>query len=335
MINIQKNIKLSDYSTLKIGGPAREFVSVKNENDLIEAVSYAKKSKMKFLVVGGGSNILFDDKGYGGLIIKMEKGDGEIKISESKKDLKAGESFGHNKAKYLNIWAGESLSSIVEFSKQKELSGLEWAIGIPGTIGGAVSGNAGAFGFSMEDFVESVSVFKVFRGDFPMPDKKTGYTNRECRFEYRSSRFKENQETIILSVKIKLFPGDKEEISEKIRENIKKREEKQPKGWFGSAGSFFKNPIVENKLILQKFESEKNIQCVDKRIPAGWLIEEAGLKGKKFGNILISEANANFIINEGKGTAEEIIIVAGIIKQKIRNKFGIQLKEEVRIVFDN
>ena len=329
MLNIKKKVKLSDHSTFKIGGPAKEFVEVRNERELLEAIDYAKKKKLKFFVLGGGSNILFDDKGFGGIIIKLKGNNKSIEIISEDDELEEGEEFGSPASIRIKCWAGESLSSLVNFARDNEITGLEWAAGIPGTIGGAVTGNAGAFGSSISDLVEGVRIFKVLDLPFPSKNKPVNYSVRKCGFGYRTSVFKNKNDCIILSVKLNLKKGRKDDAELRMREFVQKRMEKQPKNWYGCAGSFFKNPIVNNLGIIGQFENESKTKSVDSRVPAGWLIEQLGLKGEKIGNIMVSDVNANFLINTGEGTAEEVIIAAGIIKQKARMQFGIQLKEEV------
>lgn len=325
MLNIQKNIKLSEYSTFKIGGEAREFIEVKNEEETLEALDYVEKNKLRYFILGGGSNVLFDNKGFDGVVIRLTgKGDGMEVVTQKNDALEIVK---------VKCWGGELLSSLVNFAKNNNISGMEWAIGIPGTVGGAVSGNAGAFDGSMGDFIENVKVFKILNFPFPFFKKVSTYNNKKCNFSYRNSIFKNKDGLAILSVKLNLQKGKAEAIDLKMKKYAQKRGEKQPKGWNGSAGSFFKNPIVNNAEIFGKFEREKKMFWKNERIPAGWLIEEAGFKGKKFGNISVSDVNANFLINNGGGTMEEVLIVAGIIKQKVREKFGVELQEEVKIVY--
>lgn len=317
MLEIRKNVKLSEYSTFKIGGEAKEFVEVKNENDLNEALEYSRKNKTKFFILGGGSNIIFDDDGYEGLVIRMIPGDNGIEILNMEEGV-------------FKIWAGENLSSVVVFSKENNLTGFEWATGIPGTVGGAVRGNCGAFDGDMSGII-----FRINALDEKNNFKLEKFSNDECNFSYRGSIFKDNSSLIIVSAEIKLKKGKREEIENKMKGFTEKRKARQPKLQMGSVGSFFMNPVVENEDLRKKFEQETGSTCIDKKIPAGWLIEEAGFKGKKIGNIMISDTNANFIVNFGGATAKEAVIVASIIKQRIRNEFGIQLKEEVKFVFNN
>jgi len=156
------------------------------------------------------------------------------------------------------------------------------------------------------------------------------YDLRDCEFDYRNSIFKQNQNLIILSVKLKLQKGDQEESEKKVREIVLARKEKQPMG-FPSAGSFFRNPKTGDKNLIKQFETDTGQKARSGQIPAAWLIDEAGLKGKKIGGAMVSEKQANFIVNAGNATAENVVMLAAIIKTRVRNKFGIQLEEEVQM----
>lgn len=309
MLNIQENIELAYYTTFKIGGRARYFVEVGNKNELKEALEYALKNKLDFFVLGGGSNILISDKGFDGLIIKLGTKN-ELKIIENN---------------LIECFAGENLSSVVNFSRDNSLSGLEWAIGIPGTMGGAVRGNARAFGKDMATVIENVETFDISEMKIKIFD------DIQCGFNYEGSIFKKNKNLIILSAKIKLQVGDKEKIQKEIKEIIEKRISVQPQG-FSSAGSFFLNPVVTDEKLRQEFEKETGAKCKNDKVPAGWLIDQAGLRGKKIGGAAVSEKHANFIVNVGNATAEDVIMLASIIKQKVRTKFGVQLVEEVKLL---
>ena len=202
---------------------------------------------------------------------------------------------------------------------------MEWAAGIPGTVGGAVRGNAGAFSRTTGESVESVKVYDV------LEKKIKSYPFAECDFAYRDSFFKRSKNLIILSARFKFSSGNKEELENKIKEIISQRISKQPHG-MGSAGSFFMNPKVENEELIREFENQKKTQVRGGKLPAGWLIQEAGLKGKKIGGALISETHGDFIVNTGGATAEDVIILEGFVKQQIRDKYGVQLKSEVEHV---
>lgn len=311
MIEIQQNIPLAPYTTFKIGGPARFFCEVSSEEELVEALEYAKENNLDFFTLGGGSNILVSDDGFGGLVIKL------IRDSNNLIRLLA--------PSLIECWAGEGLAGAVGFCAESSLTGMEWAAGIPGTVGGAIRGNAGAFSGCMADNTEGIKAIEV--------DKKLKikvFKKTDCGFSYRNSIFKKCPNIIILSCVLKLKKGDKIRIENRIGEIIKKRAEKQPQG-VGSAGSFFQNPAVPQK-IIEEFEKETGVKCKDNKVPVGWLIDQVGLRGKKIGGVQVSPEHANFIVNVGNGKAQDVVILASLIKQKVRKQFVVQLKEEINYV---
>jgi len=307
MLNIQKNISLSKFTTFKIGGSAKFFVEVKNEDEIIETVRYAKENNLETFILSGGSNLLISDEGFSGLVIKVSNS--EIEFNENE----------------VICGAGVLLSRLVLESARNNLTGLEWAAGIPGMVGGAIVGNVGAFGGEIKDNLKEVKAL-----DFK-DNKVKIYKNNECGFGYRNSIFKENYGKIILiTAKFKLEKGDKNDSEEKIKEVVKKRKEKQPQ--YPSAGSFFKNPIVKNEKIIENFEKDTSFKIQNNKIPAGWFIESVNFKGKQVGGAQVSKKHANFIVNTGNATAEDVIMLSSLIKQKVRDKFGVQLKEEIKMV---
>ncbi|PIY95807.1 MAG: UDP-N-acetylenolpyruvoylglucosamine reductase, partial [Candidatus Kerfeldbacteria bacterium CG_4_10_14_0_8_um_filter_42_10] len=266
----------------------------------------AKELNLPFFILARGSNVLISDSGFRGLVI-------------------------HNKARQCRIEensiiadSGINLSQLANFAKDNSLTGIEFAAGIPGSLGGAIRGNAGAWGKQMKDFVIKVSAITeqgvlLERG------------NKECEFGYRESVFKHNSE-VILSAELKLQNGKKEEIAKEIDrvvgEKVKKQEFKLP-----SAGCVFKNPFVNfSESELKQKKIDPGVVRPGGKIPAAYLIEEAGLKGKRIGDAVVSDLHANFIVNTGNATAENVLILIGIIKQKIRTQFGIQLQEEIQYV---
>lgn len=305
-LNIQKNVPLAQYTTFKIGGPAKFFAEIKTKKDLTEAIEFARTNKLEIFVLSGGSNILVSDKGFDGLVIQMRNT--EIEINGQK----------------ISCGSGAKFSEIVLKSIRSSLSGLEWAIGVPGNIGGAVRGNAGCFGGEISQVVKEVEAFDMDKQEFRMLKKN------ECGFSYRSSIFKENKELVIFSVLLELELGEQKESRNKIRDIVLKRNAAQPK--YPSAGSFFKNPSIENDKLIERFENDTKSKAEDGIIPAAWLIEETGLKGKKIGGAQISEKHANFVINSGQATAEDVIILSSFIKQQVRDELGVQLQEEVQLI---
>ncbi len=304
-LEIKQNIPLAPFTTFKIGGPAKFFAEVKNAEELSEAIEYTRKNNLKFFVLGGGSNILVSDDGFDGLVICIK--DVKCEIRDTK----------------IECGAGTLLSQAVNLAKENSLTGLEWAVGIPGTIGGAITGNAAAYGSDISSAVESVKIIDISKKEI----KTVDFNNDDCNFGYRDSIFKQNNSRIILSCELVLEKGEKEDISKKMEEIRKQRNGKIPQGL--SAGSFFQNPETEKKWLIERFEKEKGVACRNNKVPAGWLIEEVGFLGKKVGGVNVSENHGNFIVNLGNGTAHDIVILSSLIKQKVRVELGVQLREEI------
>jgi len=305
---LKRNISLRKYSTFKIGGRASYFFEAKNKKNLIKALTWAKDSCLPVFILGGGSNILFSDKGFNGLVIK-------INISGIKKEKNI-----------VCAGAGVYLNKMVKFAKENNLSGLEWAAGIPGTIGGAVFGNAQAFNKRISDIVKSVEIVDLNSLEIKKISKN------KCGFKTKSSFFKKKKNSVIIGVCLKLKKGKKEEIQKKIREHQDYRKKKHPLE-FPSAGSVFINPEIKikSKKILKEFPEIKEF---NKKgfVHAGFLIEKCGLKGKKIGGAKISEKHGNFIVNYNNAKAKDVLDLIKIIKEKVKRKFQISLKEEIQIV---
>jgi len=306
MFKIQKNILLAPYTTFRIGGPAKYFSEASSTKEIKELCKWAEKENVPVLALGGGSNVLISDKGFNGLVIKIQNS--KFKIQNSK----------------IIADAGVPLAKIVAEAAGAGLSGLEWAIGIPGTIGGAINGNAGAFGRATSEAVEEVEAFDI------LEHSVKNFKKEDCRFGYRKSIFKRNPDLIILSAIIRLKNGSKEEMRKAIQKNARQKKESNPVGF--SAGCYFKNigweEIGIKKDLIAKFPELKKF--ADKpKISAGSLIENVGLKGKKIGGAVISEKHANFIINVGNAKAKDVINLANLVKEKVRKRYGFDLEDEV------
>jgi len=302
---IKKNVLLKNHTTIKIGGQAKYLFEAKTKEDLILAIKTAKKLKLPFFILGGGSKLLVADQGFKGLIIKVQ--------SSPKESLRF--PTGQAKSRTVYAEAGVSLASIVLEAKENSLTGLEWAIGIPGTIGGAVRGNTGAFGKSIGDLVKEVEVFDSKKQEIKTFEKK------DCNFGYRESIFKENSNLFVLSVKIRLKKRKKSEMEKEINEYLNYRKKIQPLN-FPSSGSIFKNPSP-SQVFLKKFGRASGFSAAE-------LIEKCKLKGKKIGNVKISEKHANFIVNLGNGKAKDVKKLINLAKKKVKEKFGVNLKEEIQ-----
>ncbi len=307
MLEIKENEILANHSTFRIGGAARYFVVAGSREELLEAKNFAKEKGLPFFILGGGSNILFSDEGYNGVVIQIK----DIKI----------------KANGLNMLAGAGVlfGQLIIRSIDCGLSGLEWGVGIPGTVGGAVTGNAGAYGHSMSEFVKSVEVLTE-SGEV----KK--YSNKDCEFVYRGSKFKnQDNHDIILEVEFSLEKGEKRKSGEAISDILKKRRGKLPA--HPSAGSIFKNIEIDElknkKDFLELIPAEK---IKGGKLATGFLIEDCGLKGKQIGGAKIAEEHANFIINTGDAKAGDVLELIEICKRKVGEKFSINLKEEIIVL---
>jgi UDP-N-acetylmuramate dehydrogenase len=303
---IIKNYPLAQLSTFKIGGNAEFFIEIREKDELMESIVWAGSEGLKISLIGGCSNVLISDKGVKGLLIKIAYKESRIE------------------GEFAAAGAGANLSSLVILSKDAGLAGLEWAVGIPGTVGGAVRGNAGAYGASMGVSVEEVEAFDKKSGKFMILKKE------DCGFKYRSSIFAENQDLIIWKIRLKLEIGDKKKIADKMLEIIEKRRKKIPTE--PSAGSVFKNLSADgleadNPELYESAITENSV--LGGMVPAAWVLEKSGLKGKRIGGAAVSEKHANFIINTGGATSEEVIMLISFIKQQIRTKYNLQLREEI------
>lgn len=305
---VQQNIRLSDYSTFQIGGLARYFFKAGSKEDLNKALNAAEKYELPFFILGGGSNILFPDQGYKGLIIKMCNRGLEVKD------------------KNLFAQAGVSLTEVLNEAKENSLTGLEWSVGIYGTLGGAIRGNAGSFGTSIADVVKKVEVFNT-------RDKEIKeFLNKDCQFEYRESIFKKNSNLVIMEAILQLKKGKKDLIERKINKNLVYKKEHQPLN-YPCAGSVFKNYQIKksDKDLLKNFSRLKEFIKAS-FIPAAVLIEEVGLKGKRIGDAKFSEKHANVIINLNRAKGEEVLRLIEMAKEKVKSFFGIELEEEIMII---
>ena len=290
--DIITNEKLSPYSTFQIGGPADFFYKLENPQDLIPLFQFAKKKKIPYFIMGGGSNVLFDDQGFRGLIIKIDNKN--ISLAPGPKN-----------SVFVTADAGVSIAALLDFSVKNNLSGLEKWVGLPGTVGGAVYGNAGCNGLETSEILTEAEV--VNEKNARIRKVKNNYFN----FKYRQSKLKTTKE-IVLSATFKLEKRtiSAEEQKKMMSEIRQSRIAKQPFG--SSTGSFFKNP--------------------SKIKPAGLLIEQAELKGKTIGKAQISTKHGNFLVNLGGATAQDVLKLARFARQTIKRKFGLTLKEEVQIL---
>ncbi len=307
-LKIQENIPLAQFTTFQIGGPARYFVDVATESDVRSTIQWAKERGERFLVLAGGSNVLIPDEGLNALIMHITEG-------TSRFDLDGGT---------LEADFGCNLLGLIRTAAEKGLGGWEKLAGIPGSVGGAVRGNAGAFGPEIKDFVVSVRALHADTGEVKE------FANAECDFSYRHSYFKDHPEWIITSVQISLSQTDVVKSKQSIDETIQEREKRHLQN-VQAAGSFFMNPVAPENIVAM-FEGEKGVKSREQRVPAGWLIEKAGMKGAKVGGAIASIQHPNYIVNTGGASAREVLELAQMIKREVKNQFGIELKEEAAIL---
>jgi UDP-N-acetylmuramate dehydrogenase len=292
---LKENIMLSDYSTMKVGGFAKYFFTAKNVDDLIRSVTIAKELGIKYRVIGGGSNIIFSSQIFDGLII-LNRSSNIIVIKEKHQII---------------VDSGLSLARLIMESANHELSGLEPLSGIPGTVGGAIYGNAGAFGVEISQFVVTVTLLnktgKIVR--CKIQDLKPSY-----RSTYLKNQRKSDKEVpIILSIKLQLRPGKKQEIINKISYYKKIRTDKQPYDK-PNCGSVFKNPgnSMEHS--------------------AGYILDKLNAKKIKVGDAQVSNKHANFVINNGNASVDDVVGVINIMKDVVREKTGMVLEEEIEYI---
>lgn len=351
-MKFQKNINLSDFTTIKLGGPAKEFVECKTNNEIIEALKYAKENNLDIWILGGGSNTIFSDEGFDGLVIKI--GSRGIEYDE------------RNGFVFVRAKSGENWDSLVAECVKKNLAGIEALSGIPGSVGATPVQNVGAYGQEVSESIEKVKAISI--SDL----KEVEFTPDECKFEYRTSRFKsqDNGKYIITEVVYRLikngipkisYPELERKAHEKFGEkfallmppNVRELvlelrktksmvcDKSDPNSF--SCGSFFTNPCITQKEFIVLQERNKSVKGYEEipfyetekhqiKIPAAWLVEQAGFtKGFKHNGAKISDRHCLSIVNNG-GTANDILGLGRLIRYKVKEKFGIELEIEPVIV---
>lgn len=302
---IKENINLANYSTFKIGGDAKFFATINNIDDLVKAIRFSREKNIPTAIIGAGCNLVIDDSGIDGLVLKMNMQ--EVEIID----------------KTLIAEAGISFSSLVGRSHSKNLVGLEWMASVPSSLGGGIRGNAGAFGGETKDLLKSILVYHE--------DKIQEIDSSEFKFNYRYSTFKEiDNKDIILGGKFELRAGDIKEARQNVVSFITKKRESQPTG-FACSGCIFKN---YQKEILDKNILDKHPEIIEfnkkKIIPTGYLIEKVNLKGYQIRHCQISEKHANYILNlENKASYSDLVQLISLIKESVYNEFGVNIEEEV------
>jgi len=280
------NESMKNHTSFKIGGPAEVFLEVNTSEELLKVADYCKKEGVNFFVIGNGSNLLVSDEGVEGVIIHLS---GKLAGARVEGDI-------------VRAGAGLSLAALAAFTVEEELSGLEFAAGIPGSVGGAIYMNAGAYGGEMKDVV--TGVYMVVDGELKH------FSVAEMDFSYRHSKVSELKNAVVVAAEFKLEKGKKEDIQAKIDELNARRREKQPLE-YPSAGSTFKRPETGY---------------------ASQLIEEAGLKGTRIGGAEVSKKHSGFIINVDNATAKDVKELIACVQKVVDEKSGVKLYPEVKML---
>ncbi len=310
-MKINKDKNLAHLTNFKIGGKAKFFVEVFNLSDIETLIkdNFLVKAK-KFFIFGDGTNILINN--FDGLIIKSNINF----IKHSQQDI-------------LEVGSGVKVSALLSYAIEKNLAGLEWAGGLPGSVGGAIEGGVGCFGQEFKNLVIEVTAVDLNKGSIER------FSQKDCQFAYRDSFFRRNRQWFIISSSLRFHINhNKEELIAQAKEKIFYRQNKHPLD-FPNAGSIFKNyPFAKAPKFLQDFVLEKNKLKNDPFpvIPIAFLIAEAGLKGKQIGGAQISEKHCNFIINRCHATFDDVMQLIDFTKRTIEDKFSISPELEIQIV---
>ena len=280
------NEPMKNHITFRIGGPCEVLVEPETEEQILNVLNLIKENNLRYMVIGNGSNLLVKDIGIKGVVLKILDKFSEIKINGTE----------------IIANSGAKLSKIAKIAMENELKGFEFASGIPGSIGGAVTMNAGAYGFEMKDIIKNV---RVIEKDLTIRE----YSNDEMNFRYRKSRVQDDN-LIVLSVTIQLKKGDIKEITENYNEYTRLRRMKQPLEYC-SAGSTFKRPVG---------------------FYAGKLIDDSGLRGYRYKDAQVSEKHCGFIINRGNADFEQVYTLMKTVQDKVYENFNVMLEPEIKIV---
>ncbi|MBI5466710.1 MAG: UDP-N-acetylmuramate dehydrogenase [Candidatus Kerfeldbacteria bacterium] len=300
---LQENVTLAPYTTLKIGGPARYFVIVKTATEAETAVTWGAARQLPLRVLGDGGNTLISDAGFPGLVIIM------------KNDQCAWETPA------VLAGAGTKVGQLIAGGLQRGLGGLQWLIGVPSTVGGALYGNAGGHGWGLGDMVEYIDII-THAGE------RRRLARADCGFGYRTSAFKQHPDWVILQARLQLNNIDPTAERKLMATTTAQKNAAQPTS-LQSAGCMFMNPTVEAEALPDGLGAHVS---ADGKISAWRLITAVGLQGYQHGRMQISPKHANFMINLGGATADQVVQLLSLVKQRVRDTVGVQLHEEVQYV---
>lgn len=293
--NVGFDLSLRQYTSIHVGGPADAIVWPKNEKELVQTIVWAKEKKIPYLILGKGSNTLAKDEGFRGMVICLTKGFRHFGITKEN---------GHHV--WVEAQGGVPTQQFVRWCVEQGLAGAERLAGVPGTIGGNVFMNAGTYLGEMSEIVEEIKICDAKGKLMTLPKEK-------LEFEYRKSSIPPS--SVVVHAILKLEKGEKEKLEKVLREVFDKRGLSQPVE-LPNLGSIFRNPPATTKSKKKAWE----------------LVEESGCKGVRVGGARVSERHANFIVNEGNATAKDVLILIGLIKDKVKQATGIVLETEIKVV---
>jgi UDP-N-acetylmuramate dehydrogenase len=303
-IDVRLGAPLSAYTRFGIGGPADVYAETGNPESFVEALRIARESGLETVVIGGGTNLVVSDEGFRGIVLKLAchrvRAEGATVYAE----------------------AGAVLQHLVDFTVDLGLKGLETMTGIPGSVGAAIYGNAGAYGHSIAERIASVRFFdgaaiRVF-------DKA------QCEFEYRESVFKRHKEWIVFSAQLDMLAGNAAELRAEADRILNIRNRKYPPT-MKCAGSIFKNFLYADLPAGVAAQVPPNV-VIEGKVPSAWFLEQVGAKGMRDGDIQVADYHANLIYNSGHGTARELAGIIAELKRRVGDRWGIPLEEEVQYV---
>lgn len=303
-IIVLRDACLSKYTRFGIGGPADLFAETHNTASFIQAWQIARASGLDTVVIGGGTNLIVSDTGFRGVVLKLSND--RIGVEGVR----------------VSVESGASLQTLVDFTVDAGLKGLETMTGIPGFTGAAIYGNAGAYGHSI---AERISLVRFFDGK-----RMREFDNAQCEFHYRESVFKRHKEWIIFSADLTMQPGDAAVLRETANKILAVRNKKYPPT-MKCAGSIFKNFLLADLPARVASEIPANV-IIEGKVPSAWFLDQAGAKGMRSGDIHVADYHANLIYNAGSGTARDLVAIISELKQRVERHWGIPLEEEVQYV---
>ncbi|HXE63572.1 MAG TPA: UDP-N-acetylmuramate dehydrogenase [Bryobacteraceae bacterium] len=303
-VSLRRDVPLSEHTRFGIGGPADFYVQTSSPASFAQALAIVRSSGLDWVVIGGGTNLIVSDEGFRGVCLKLTSD----RISADGLTVEAE--------------SGAVLQNLVDFTVDRGMAGLHTMTGIPGSVGAAVYGNAGAYGHSIQE--------RVRRVRFLDGETVREFANAECRFHYRESIFKRNKQWIIISTTLEMEPGDAAELRKTADGILAVRNRKYPPT-MRCAGSIFKNFLLAELPPAVAAEIPAKA-IIEGKVPSAWFLEQVGAKGMKRGGIEVADYHANLIYNAGGGTARDLVAIVTELKDRIRRRWDISLEEEVQYV---